>query len=89
MLSRISVTNLQRDVQTLVGFGTRHSLSSQTDPVRGVGAAESWLLAQLQTAAVASNGAMTVQPQTFVQAVSSNVPVPTHDDQRRGHPAGD
>lgn len=77
MLSRISVTNLQRDVQTLVGFGTRHSLSSQNDPVRGVGAAESWLLAQLQTAAVASNGAMTVQAQTFVQAVSSNVPVPT------------
>ncbi len=26
-------------VRTLVGFGTRHTLSSQTDPVRGIGAA--------------------------------------------------
>jgi hypothetical protein len=77
VLNQVSVGNLQRDVQTLVGFGTRHTSSSQNDPVRGVGAAGSWLFDQLQTDAAASGGAMTVQRQSFVQPVSSNIPVPT------------
>lgn len=77
MLNQISVRNLQQDVQTLVAFGTRHTSSSQTDPVRGIGAAGNWLVDQLQTDAAASNGAMTVQRQTFTQPVSSNIPVPT------------
>jgi Peptidase family M28 len=77
MLKQVSVANLQRDVQTLVAFGTRHTMSSQTDPARGIGAAESWLNAQLQADAALSGGAMTVQQQTFIQPVSSNIPVPT------------
>jgi hypothetical protein len=77
MLNQISAGNLQQDVQTLVGFGTRHTASSQTDPVRGIGAAGSWLFSQLQTDAAASGGAMTVQRQSFVQPVSANIPVPT------------
>jgi hypothetical protein len=77
MLNQVSVRNLQQDVQTLVGFGTRHTLSSQTDPSRGIGAAGDWLFTQLQAYAAASNGLMTVQRQTFIQPVSQNVPVPT------------
>ncbi len=77
MLNRISARNLQADVQTLVGFGTRHTSSSQTDPVRGVGAAGNWLFDQLQADAATSGGAMTVQRQSFVQPVSSHIPVPT------------
>jgi hypothetical protein len=77
MLNQISVRNLQQDVQTLTAFGTRHTSSSQTDPVRGIGAAGNWLFDQLQADAAASNGAMTVQRQSFVQPVSSNIPVPT------------
>ncbi|WP_230632615.1 M20/M25/M40 family metallo-hydrolase [Sphingomonas sp. Leaf37] len=33
---------LQRDVAAMVGFGTRHTLSSTTDPKRGIGAARNW-----------------------------------------------
>lgn len=33
---------LKADVETLVGFGTRHTLSSATDPKRGIGAARRW-----------------------------------------------
>lgn len=77
MLNQISAANLRQDVQTLVGFGTRHTASSQTDPSRGVGAAANWLFSQLQADAAASGGAMTVQRQQFVQPVSSNIPVPT------------
>ncbi|WP_420606263.1 M28 family metallopeptidase [Novosphingopyxis sp.] len=33
---------LRHSVQTLVDFGTRHTLSSATDPKRGIGAARAW-----------------------------------------------
>jgi Zn-dependent M28 family amino/carboxypeptidase len=77
VLNQISVNNLQQDVQTLAGFGTRHTMSSQTDPVRGIGAAKDWLFSQLQSIAATSGGHMTVQQQSFVQPVSENIPVPT------------
>src|SRR5437667_6525969 len=77
MLSQISSTNLQADDTRLVGFGTRHTLSSQTDPVRGIGAAGDWIFGQLQQDAAASGGGMTVQKQSFVQPVGPRLPVPT------------
>ena len=77
MLSQISPANLEADDSALVAFGTRHTASAQTDPVRGVGAAGTWIFEQLQAIAATSHGAMTVQRQTFVQPVSSNIPVPT------------
>ena len=61
----------------LTQFGTRHTASSQTDPVRGIGAATAWVLQQMQAIAATSSGRMTVQQQTFVQPVASNIPVPT------------
>ena len=33
---------LRADVEKLVSFGTRHTLSSPDDPVRGIGAARKW-----------------------------------------------
>jgi hypothetical protein len=77
MLSQISPANLQQADSTLVGFGTRHTASSQTDPVRGIGAAAQWIFGQLQQIAATSGGSMTVQKQTFVQPVSPRIPVPT------------
>lgn len=46
-----TATNAQRmrnDVQQLVNFGTRHTLSSQTDPHRGIGAATNWVESQFK-----------------------------------------
>jgi len=37
-----SPARLKADVDALVGFGTRHTLSSGTDPRRGIGAARRW-----------------------------------------------
>jgi hypothetical protein len=34
----VSPQRLKADVETLVGFGTRHTMSSPTDPKRGIGA---------------------------------------------------
>jgi Zn-dependent M28 family amino/carboxypeptidase len=77
MLRQISPANLKADDAALVGFGTRHTGSSQTDPARGIGAAVNWISDQLNGIAAASGGSMTVQRQTFVQPVSNRIPVPT------------
>ena len=45
--------------------------------MRGIGAATTWVTQQMQAIAATSNGNMTVQQQTFVQPVSSRIPVPT------------
>ena len=40
--ANVSADRLRADVERLVAFGTRHTLSSQTDPKRGIGAAIDW-----------------------------------------------
>jgi len=77
VLHDISADRIRQSIHTLVGFGTRHTLSSQTDPGRGIGAATNWIYEQLQQIAATSGGRMTVEKQTFIQPVSSRIPVPT------------
>ncbi|HEY6499010.1 MAG TPA: M28 family metallopeptidase, partial [Streptosporangiaceae bacterium] len=77
LLRQIDPERIKATILRLVQFGTRHTASSQTDPVRGIGAATAWVFEQMQAAAAPSGGRMTVQQQTFVQPVSSEIPVPT------------
>jgi hypothetical protein len=77
LIRQIDPNRIQATILRLTQFGTRHTASSQTDPVRGIGAATAWVTQQMQAIAATSNGNMTVQQQTFVQPVSSNIPVPT------------
>lgn len=44
-----SPQRLRADVEAMVGFGTRHSLSSATDPKRGIGAARTWVARRFAT----------------------------------------
>jgi Peptidase family M28 len=77
LLQQVDPNRIQATIERLVQFGTRHTASSQTDPVRGIGAATAWVTQQMQAIAATSNGNMTVQQQTFVQPVSNRIPVPT------------
>ncbi len=77
MLRAVDPGRIQATVLRLTQFGTRHTSSSQTDPVRGIGAATAWVVEQMQAIAATSSGRMTVQQQTFVQPVSNRIPVPT------------
>jgi len=77
VLGELDRDRIEATVVRLTEFGTRHTLSSQTDPVRGIGAARDWIYAQLQTHAAASGGRMTVQLQSFVQPAGPRIPVPT------------
>jgi len=67
LLREIDSDRIEASVRRLVAFGTRHTLSSQTDLVRGIGAARDWIRDQFQASADASDGRMTVSLQTFVQ----------------------
>ena len=77
LLRDVDPDRIKATILRLVQFGTRHTASSQTDPVRGIGAATAWVYGQMQAIAATSSGRMTVQKQTFVQPVASNIPVPT------------
>ncbi|HTE56946.1 MAG TPA: M28 family peptidase [Kofleriaceae bacterium] len=67
ILGEIDRHRLEDSIQMLTSFGTRHTLSSQTDPDRGIGAATNWVYQTLQGYAAASGGRMTVELQSFVQ----------------------
>ena len=43
IISDISVERLKNDIQTLVNFGTRHTLSDTASKTRGIGAARNWI----------------------------------------------
>jgi hypothetical protein len=77
VLREIDPIRLEAIVKRLAAFGTRHTLSTQDDPVRGIGAARDWIYEQMQRYARASDGRMTVELQSFIQPVSPRVPVPT------------
>src|SRR5215469_466714 len=77
MLKDVDPSRMEATVQRLVSFGTRHTASSQTDPVRGIGAATDWVYGQMQAIAATSSGNMTVQKQTFTQSPTSTLPLPT------------
>ncbi|NRQ30411.1 M20/M25/M40 family metallo-hydrolase [Nonomuraea sp. NN258] len=77
MVKQVDAANLGRIVAKLASFGTRHTLSSQDDPVRGIGAARDWIYAEFSRIAATSGGRMTVEKQSFVQPVSPRIPRPT------------
>ncbi|MEP6818197.1 MAG: M28 family metallopeptidase [bacterium] len=72
----INARNIERTVRKLVSFGTRNTLSTQTDPDRGVGAARDWLFSEFSKVAEESGGRMTVAKQTFEQPKAARVPQP-------------
>ncbi|WP_214321901.1 M20/M25/M40 family metallo-hydrolase [Nonomuraea sediminis] len=77
MVEEVDEGNIQRIITTLASFGTRHTLSSQDDPARGIGAARDWIYGEFGKIAATSGGRMTVEKQSFVQPVSPRIPQPT------------
>lgn len=71
ILNQIDPARIQAIIEKLVSFGTRHTASNQTDPVRGIGAARDWIAGQMRGFAAASNGRMTVSVPSFVQQPTS------------------
>jgi hypothetical protein len=77
ILGEVDADRIEAIVRRLVAFGTRHTLSSQDDPQRGIGAARDWILAELGRSAAASGGRMTVAAQSYVQQPALRIPTAT------------
>lgn len=77
ILREVDPGRIEAIVRKLVSFGTRHTLSTQDDPARGIGAARDWIFAELRRYAAASGGRMTVELQSYVQEPAPRIPVPT------------
>jgi hypothetical protein len=72
----VSAERLRGIVEKLVSFGTRHTLSSQTDPNRGIGAALNWTEAEFERYSRACGGCLTVVTPSDV-VTGRRVPNPT------------
>ncbi|HET7118004.1 MAG TPA: M28 family metallopeptidase [Hanamia sp.] len=59
MVSEVSADSLKSYINTLVAFGTRSTLSTQTNPKRGIGAARDWVLKKFNEFAKGSGGRLT------------------------------
>lgn len=68
--SGVDAARMKATVERLVAFGTRHTLSSQSDPVRGIGAAVRWSEAEMKKLGLATL-------QTCDTVTGRRVPTPT------------
>ncbi len=56
MVSEVSSDSLQSTIHALVSYGTRSTISTQTDRQKGIGAARNWVLAKFESFAAQSSG---------------------------------
>lgn len=59
MVKEVSADSLQSYINALVSFGTRNSLSTQTDSKKGIGGARNWVLNKFNQFAKNSEGRLT------------------------------
>jgi len=62
-----SAERIEQDVRTLVGFGTRNTLSDTLSATRGIGAARRWIKAEMDRISAACGGCMEVSYQESLQ----------------------
>ncbi|MBS1810196.1 MAG: M28 family metallopeptidase [Acidobacteria bacterium] len=77
ILAEISAKNIEANVRKLVSFGTRHTLSSQDDPNRGIGAARAWIKSEFERYSKESGGRLIISEDDFIQPAGGRVPQPT------------
>ena len=68
MVKEISVDSLAQNLNKLVGFGTRATLSNQSSSVKGIGAARAWILSRFNEYAKSSNGRLSA----FIDTITYN-----------------
>ncbi len=76
IIQPVSQAQLRHTIETLVSFGTRHTLSSQTDPKRGIGAALNWAEAEFNRYSAACDNCLTVA-RTSDTFSGDRLPAPT------------
>jgi Zn-dependent M28 family amino/carboxypeptidase len=63
IVESISAERLESDIQTLVSFGTRHTMSDTVSDTRGIGAARRWIKSEYEKISEACGGCLEVYEQ--------------------------
>ncbi|MEM9850228.1 MAG: M28 family peptidase, partial [Bacteroidota bacterium] len=71
-----SPERIQQDIQTLVDFGTRHTLSDTLSKTRGIGAARRWIKAEFEKISTACNACLEVSYQRNLVPAADNRRIP-------------
>ena len=64
MVKEVSADSLQSYIKTMVAFGTRNTLSTQNNPIRGIGAARNWVLGRFNEMTKQSGGRLSAMIDT-------------------------
>lgn len=72
IISKISPKEIEFNIRTLVGFGTRHTLSDTLSNTRGIGAAQRWAKGQLEKYSKINGGRLKVSMDTFILPADGN-----------------
>src|SRR5437588_12869931 len=80
-LKEISSERIRSNIEKLVSFGTRSTLSAQ-DPAsissgRGIGAAREWIRSEFETYSKDCNGCLDVKTDSFTEGPGDRIPQPT------------
>jgi peptidase M28-like protein len=80
-LGRISAQRIQANIEKLVSFGNRSTLSAQDDAAvasgRGIGAAREWIKAEFERYSKDCGGCLEVKTDSFVEQPMDRIPSPT------------
>ena len=61
IVAAVSADRMESDIRTLVGFGTRHTMSDTVSTTRGIGAARRWIFAEFQKISAECGGCLEVR----------------------------
>jgi hypothetical protein len=80
-LQQVSAARIQANIEKLVSFGTRSTLSAQ-DPAslaagRGIGAAREWIKAEFERYSKDCGGCLAVKTDSFTEEPADRIPKPT------------
>lgn len=72
-----SAARIEKDIQKLTGFGTRHTLSQTDSDSRGIGAARRWIKSEFDEISRECGGCLEVYYQSDVVSGEKRIPNPT------------
>lgn len=77
IVADISPQRIAKRIETLVAFGTRHTMSETTSDTRGIGAARRWIERELQSCSKASGGRLQVTLDEYIEPAGRRLDKPT------------
>lgn len=76
LAAEVRAARIEKDIRTLVGFGTRHSLSDTKSETRGIGAARRWIEAEFRRISEDCGGCLEVMTVSEMVSGERRIPDP-------------